>query len=175
MVPEQVTTKTDVIQALLGKRCWYASCGGAAGPTFELAFGRKIPRRFPVKNDKHSEEFRKFEGEANLLVWCTWRLDNPTSPIASSDDTHEHVRAGLEQLVNADITAIDVESPAWDLKIDFSNDLRLRVFCDHLPGDPSFDGNWELEQPDSVIAVGPGSTVALESRASEVPVHERES
>src|SRR2546430_12818252 len=76
--------RETVIQALLGKPCWYVSCGGSVGATFQLAFGAKIPRDHVVNNRAHSDEYRHFEGEANLLVWCTWRLDGPETPRSNS-------------------------------------------------------------------------------------------
>src|SRR5437763_16523148 len=98
-----------------GLRCWYVSCGGAAGPTFELALGGKVPRRIPHKNPAHAEEFRRFEGEANLLVWCSWRLDGPDCPLTSSDDSPRAVIDGLERLVGVHVESVVVTPPAWDL------------------------------------------------------------
>jgi hypothetical protein len=165
MTQKTAVTTADVIHALLGKPCWYVSCG-AVGSTFELAFGKKVPRQQLIRNDEHAEEFRRFEGEANLLVWCTWRLDESTRPVTSSDDADEGIFRTLPRLTGAVVADVLVEMPGWDLVIRFSNDLTLRVFCDHVPGDPSFDGNWELWQPDRVIAVGVGSVCEVEPRTT---------
>lgn len=156
----------EVIQALVGKRCWYASCGGAAGPTFQLAFGKKVRRREEVNNDAHSDEYQQFEGESNLLVWCSWRLDDPARPITSSDDSDGPLREGLSRLVNATVADVRIEMPGWDLRLAFANDLTLRVFCDHVAGDPSFDGNWELWQQQRVISIGASSVCEVEPRES---------
>jgi hypothetical protein len=169
MVDKPFETRDVVIDALFGKPCWYVSCGGAAGPTFQLAIGGKIPRQCPLRNDAHSEEYRQFEGEANLLVWCTWRLDDARGPVTSSDDSDKGIDSGLNRLVGAAITDAAIDLPGWDLQVGFSNGLRLRVFCDHVPGDPSFDGNWELWLPDRVISVGVGSVCDVESRLSASP------
>ncbi len=71
MTAKTMDISLEVTRALEGKECWYVSCGGAVGSTFELVFGKKIPRRHVVRNPAHSEDFRNFEGEANLLVWCS--------------------------------------------------------------------------------------------------------
>jgi hypothetical protein len=58
--------------------------------------------------------------------------------------------------------------PAWDLTLAFSNGLSLRVFCDHVPGNPSFDGNWELWRQDRAAIVGPGARYVMETRTEPV-------
>lgn len=151
------------LDALLGLRCWYVSCGGAAGPTFTLVLGKKVARPVPLTNLAHAENYRQNEGEANLLVWCSWRLDEPDQPVTSSDDTTQAIAQGLGRIVGATLTSLEASPPAWDLKLAFSNGLRLSVFCDHVPGDPSFDGNWELWQQDKAFFVGPGNQVLAET------------
>src|SRR5262245_31199240 len=135
---------STLVDGLRGLRCWYVSCGGAAGPTFQLALGGKVPRKVPLKNPAHSEDYRRHEGETNLMDWCSWRLDGPDRPFTSSDDSEEGMTRELARLVGASVESVAVVAPAWDLTVAFSNGLCLRVFCDHLPGEPSFNGNWEL-------------------------------
>lgn len=158
--------QVEITQAILGKPCWYASCGGAAGSTFQLAFGKRVPRQYVLRNEKHSDEYRNFEAESNLLVWCSWRLDHCSGPISSSDDTNEHISEALTQLVGSAATDVKIDMPGWDLQIGFSSGSTLRVFCDHVPGDPSFDGNWELWEKDRVISIGVGSICEVEPRTA---------
>ena len=117
-----------------------------------------------LRNEAHSDEYRKYEGEANLLVWCTWRLDSTEQPISSSDDTTEHVVQALEALAGREVLNAVINLPGWDIDLSFSGGLVLHVFCDHLPGDPSFDGNWELFLRDRVISVGVGAMCEVEAR-----------
>lgn len=154
----------SLVRSLVGLRCWYVSCGGAAGPTFQLAFGEKIPRREALKNPAHSELYRYYEGEANLLVWCTWRLDGSQGPLTSSDDTDDAINRNLGRLRDTDVRSVSVTSSSWDLRISFKNRLRLLVFCDHVPGEPSFDGNWELWLRHLALYVGPGNRWQVEER-----------
>jgi hypothetical protein len=166
MVAPAATSETPntIEAALLGKTCWHVSCGGAALNTFELALGAKIPRAEPLYDRSRADEYDQFEGEANLLVWCTWRLDSVASPLTSSDDTQEHAIAALCRLVGQTVTSVCVDLPGWDLRLEFSGGLNLHVFCDHLPGDPSFDGNWDLFLPDRIISIGVGSRCESEAR-----------
>ena len=150
---------------LLGLDCWYVAAGGKhVGSTFSLAFGARIPRKFPLTNNSHSDEFRNYEGEARLLVWCTWRLDGMDAPVTSSDDTEQNIVVGLARLVQSKIVDVLIEHPAWDLRLLFSPFLQLRVFCDHVPGSPSFDGNWEIHGVNDSYYFGPGTAMGLESR-----------
>lgn len=164
-MPVAIDELVAEVKENLRKKCWYVSCGGAASTTFELALGKKVRRGFVVRNPAHSWDFRNFEGEANLLVWCTWRLDGANGPLTSSNDTVEHVVAALERLTDKTIVDVRVDLPGWDLHLEFSGGLRLHVFCDHVPGDPSFDGNWELTLTNRCIAIGIGSKCEVEPRA----------
>jgi hypothetical protein len=161
------STMADVaaeVQRSLLKSCWYVSCGGSVGTTFQLVLGEKILRSVPVANPAHSDDFRHFEGEANLLVWCTWRLDSADAPLTSSDDAVEHVEKVLERLVGQTVVDVRVDLPGWDLHLDFTEGARLHIFCDHVPGDPSFDGNWDLFLADKLISIGVGSRCDVEQR-----------
>ncbi len=156
----------ELLPSLKGLECWYVSCGGAAGSTFQLTFGEKVRRPLPLRNSGHSEEFRQFEGEVGLFVWCAWRLDSPDGPVTSWDDAEGSVEAGLGKLMGSRIGSIEVIPPAWDMNITFSNLLCLRVFCDHVPGEPSYDGNWDVRTQNLSIAVGPGTQYRTEPRLS---------
>ncbi|MBY0526657.1 MAG: hypothetical protein K2R98_24890 [Gemmataceae bacterium] len=119
-------------------------------------------------NRTQSEEFRQFEGEANLLVWCSWRLDGMNGPLTSSDDVPDAIVRELSKLIGSTTESVSVTPPAWDLDIRFSNGLTLRVFCDHVPGEPSLDGNWDLWRQGLAAFVGPGARYRIEVQAEPV-------
>lgn len=152
------------VKRLVGKVCWYVSTGGAASTTFELAMGERIPREFAVPNVAHSGEFRKFDGEFGLFVWCAWRLDGTDGPLTSWDDVDENASRLLDTLAGQKITNVKVEPPSWDLTIAFDRGYKLKVFCDHVIGDPRFDGNWDLSMPDKAIYIGASSRCKIEYR-----------
>lgn len=156
-----------VLRSLKGLRCWYVSCGGCTIPTFQLALGKKVLRTVPLRNPAQSKEYRKYMGEASLLVWCSWRLDGLAHPLTSSDDAPNSIEDGLAHLVGLRINSAILTPPSWDLAIHFSHDLALRVFCDHVPGDPSFDGNWDLFLPSQTVSVGPGASYSIEKKTSD--------
>jgi hypothetical protein len=157
-----------LVRSLEGLPCWYVSCGGCTLPTFQLALGDKVRRAVALKNLAHPEEYRHYEGEANLLVWCTWRLDGPEGPLTSSDDTADAITRNLDRLRDAKVRSASLTPNTWDLRVSFRNRLKLTVFCDHVPGDPSFDGNWELWLRNLSLIVGPGNRWSVEER-SDLP------
>lgn len=150
---------------LVGLECWYASFGGKhVGSTFSLAFGDKIPRAIPLTNPSHTEDFCNYEGSANLVVWCSWRLDSQESPESSSDDTDDGIKQALNGIVGSKVVDVVVERPGWDLKLLLFPYQILKVFCDHVPGDPSFDGNWELHTVKESYYFGPGFSTEFVDR-----------
>jgi len=150
---DEAREATALLESLIGRSCWYASHGESVGATFSLAFGKKVQRKHPLQNEAHRSDFRHYEGEYALYVWCTWRLDGPDAPISSSDDTHDRIGRALGSLIEKKVLAICRDLPGWDLRIDFSGGLVLRLFCDHVDGDPSFSGNWELCTPGRTVVI----------------------
>lgn len=164
---EKIPDELDrAVSTLAGLECWAVHCGGAAGSSFQLALGERIPLPAPAKKTKHSDSLPQVEGEAGVLVWCAWRLDSTDGPVTSWDDTDESVDRGLNKLIGSRIVSVEVLPPVWDMNMRFSNSLTLRVFCDHVPGSPSFDGNWDLRTESGSIAVGPGVQVRSEPRSA---------
>jgi hypothetical protein len=152
----------SAVTGLIGLRCWYVSGGGSAGSSFSLALGGKVARDKPLKNTAHSEDFRHFEGEASLLIWCSWRLDGPMEALASSDELPDVGIPKLErELTGCTISQAMVAGGACDLRLVF-DEVTLNVFCDHVPGDPSFDGNWQLSRLGQLLAAGPGFQIHRE-------------
>jgi hypothetical protein len=156
-----------MVTSLVGLKCWYVNAGGSAGSSFSLTLGNKIRRGKPLRNPDVSEEYRLYDGEASLLVWCSWRLDGPDEAITSSDEDTEVLADKLQVLVGRTMTEATVSGRACDLDVVFG-DLALHVFCDHVPGNPSFDGNWQLHYGQRIVAPGPGYRVVWEDSSPHV-------
>jgi hypothetical protein len=142
--------------------CWNLNCGRGVGASFSLDLGKRIPRRVPRFSDNRIVEVEEECGEVQILVWCTWRLDAACGPLTSSDDSDHGIQRGLSKLIGSTVETIAVISPAWDLTVRFSNGLTLKVFCDHVPGDPSIHGNWDFFLSGKSLHVGPGSAYKVE-------------
>jgi hypothetical protein len=161
----------EITSSIRGKECWHVGYGGAAGTVFQLHIGDKLRRdmnlsalKMPFHIDWIPSEIDEYEGEIVLLVWCTWRLDGADGPLTSSDDTIDHVGDALKELKGRKIIDARIDLPAWDLHLFFSDGLTLRVFCDHMPGAPSFRYNWDMAIGDKSIEIGLGSRIEVGPR-----------
>lgn len=152
----------EIVLRLLGMKVWFVNAGGAAGSSFSISFGEKRPRDLPLRNPSVSEEFRKFEGESTLYVWCTWRLESKDEVVSSDQEPPQFIPL-LEELVGQHVTAVKAIGNCFDLDLVFG-DYRLYVFCDHVPPDPSFSINWEMVFPSTNVIVGPGFETEVSPR-----------
>lgn len=161
-----------VVRALEGRPCWYVNAGGAVGTSFSLALGEKIQRESPLRNPSASEEYRQFEGEFGLYVWCSWRLADGDGAIVSS---YEPVfDAGkLKMLTGQVVRDVELEPHSLDLKLCFER-AQLDVFCDHVFSASSYDCNYELHCPQGTFVVGPGFSAIFEGFRHATPRDSRE-
>lgn len=152
------------LRGLIGLPCWYVSAGGCTLPSFQLALGARVPRDRPLANRAQAEEFRTHQPEAGLLVWCSWRLDEPGQETTSSDSQPEPLLAGLGRLVGRSVERVALTGPARDLTLGFTGGATLRVFCDRVASDGSGGGqeNWSLHRADGVLFAGPGHAWGVE-------------
>jgi hypothetical protein len=143
-----------ILRGLRGMKCWRVTAGGSAGSIFSLDFGKKVLAPRPVRSSRLKVE--RFWGEADLMVWCCWRLD-AARPLVSSDQEANVVKRKLHVLVSRSITSASVTAPAYDLTISFTGGLVLRVFCDQVAESRrEFKGNWDMALRGRDIEVGPG-------------------
>lgn len=154
----------EIVARVVHKICWCVDAGGSGGNTFGLHIGDKLPWPIPLRDGAHRDKLGDFQGEFHVIVWCTWRLDAVDKPIASSDEDPDVIAAALQVLVGKTVCSMHVAPPAWDLSIGFSGGLNLEVFCDHIPGDPSFSGNWDLAIDDIILCAGPGHSLTSAKR-----------
>jgi len=82
-------------------------------------------------------EFSKQQWD--LWIDCAWRLDNGEKVIAAYFDSADFVKPILAELKGTTLTEIKYESVSQDLKLNFSNGMRLKVFTYS-----TMDKQWEL-------------------------------
>jgi hypothetical protein len=152
------------MSALEGARCWNVSAGGSAGSHFLLDLGRM--RRLPRQTSfgPHTDYVQIHEGEFIIFVLCSWRLDGPSFPLSSSEVPAESIGKDLSMLTGKTIFRIEATSPAWDLRVTFSDDLSLTVFCDQVTGS-EYDYNWEVVLSEESLSAGPGYKITTEARS----------
>lgn len=149
-----------LLQNTVGEKCWHVSKASVTLPTFSLTFGRKVPRAKPLRNSDGTS-FSKYTGRISLYVWCTWRLENGSRVLVSSDDDKSEIARVLQRMVGDTVAGFELMPPAWDLRLRFANGKRLHIFCDHTQVSPSYDGNWSVRVGSRRIDVGPGAKIAI--------------
>ena len=96
-----------------------------------------------------------YEGESNLMVWSSWRLQRKLRVISTSEDMESRAIRSIESIVGATILEVTVTSPANDMVICFDTGVVLHLFCDRVGGKTK--QNWEIFAGPKIIAAGPGS------------------
>jgi hypothetical protein len=142
----------EELQALILRlrqtECWAVIAGRGTGSAIDLHFGAKVTRKTALSNPTLSEEERRFEGEISVYVTSAWRLDSDVNVICGWLDADENVDEmvrGLKSMVGHKVGAVEVRTPAWDLRISFDNGLSLVIFADQTSLDDGdnysvFDG-----------------------------------
>jgi hypothetical protein len=151
----------EISAALLGKRCWYAYVG--VGCTFSMDLGRRLLRDRPLTHRQHPPEYRKYEGESSLLVWCSWRVESARGPLASSDNEFDLCQEAIRRLIGRSVEDVRIE-PGWSLRLALSSGLVVSVFADHVGPKAIFDGNWELWRPEQAYVIGTDLTCQILDR-----------
>lgn len=158
----------EAVQTLIGKKCWSVGYGELLACSIGLDFGARLRRLHPLRNTACSPEKREYDSEVGLILWCPWRLDGKTTPLASSDQHCDVFGKVLDELIGKTVIAAQAWPPAWDMRVRFDGDIELCVFCEYIPGDPSFDGNWDLAVRELIVSVGPGYKWELSDRVGIV-------
>jgi hypothetical protein len=153
----------DALQGLKSQRCW--SIKGSRGGALAMSFGQMIKRRKPLTNPQLTQQERDYDGELNLFIRCAWRLDDASRVLGIWSDEGEVSRKiprGLDPLVDAEVTAVAVMRPAYDLNLLFPHGLTLRLFCDRSGGDDDDDYNYFLSCLSGIYTVCPNGRITFE-------------
>jgi len=168
--------EAEIKSSLLGRKCWYAYT--SVGNTPKLVLGRKVPRdaedlaaraKLAARREsrgvaRHDPDvWERCQGESELLVWCSWRLDDAKGPVTSWDDEPQRCEDGIRGLIGHGVRNVEIGA-GWNLRVDFASGLVLSVLPDHVGPSASFDGNWELWRPDQAYLIGTDLTCEVIDR-----------
>ncbi len=123
----------EALAALVGCPCWDVSAGRGTGSFVLMSLGKKIPRKQELPNPRLEPEKRRFRGEYVLYIMSSWRLDSAKQVVCGAwDDSSPGgpMLKGLACLVGTTVSGFSLDRVALDLDIQFSNDLRMKIFCD---------------------------------------------
>jgi hypothetical protein len=151
---------------LVSKECWRIVAGKGTGSVVSLQIGDKIPRKRRVDNPALPSDIQNFEGEYIVFVECVWRLDAVNEVICGAwNDNSEggKMLKGLKRLVGQRVTSVTLGRPGFDLEIGFSNDLKLKLFCDQTNEIDNRD-NYMFFTPSEIITISVASKIEVEPR-----------
>lgn len=152
-------TFVNDLQKLIGLECWGFS--GGQGSIISIDFGDKIPRGLPVDNENLSEDVRNFDSEFSLFVNCVWRVESNDAVLFGAWTEHEIVDSESKKLIGQKVESIEIIEPAFDLIVTFSNDLRLKIFCDQT-NEEDINDNYNYFTPKIIYVVGHKSFLHIE-------------
>lgn len=124
-----------VLSDLVGAECWSVVAGAGTGSVILLQIGEKLPRDKVIPNPHLSEDARRFDGEFHLYVEAVWRLDSHKGVVCGAWDDNRAggpMLKGLSRLRGSIVESFDLEEVGMDLVFKFSNNLKLKIFCDQL-------------------------------------------
>ena len=137
-------------KALVGKDCWYVACGGCTGSVIALYIGAAVPRSEPLNNKAHPLFVQYHNSEYRLMVWCPWRLVGSAGPITGAGEPSTldgPMVRGIARVEHQTIVGVRVDEFTLDLRVTFSSDLELTLFCDTTELS-SVTSDWILFRPD---------------------------
>jgi hypothetical protein len=112
---------------ILNQECWDSFI--SYGTTLCLHFGRK--QIHYSKDIKHRIE----TGVFCFIILCSWRIETSNEIICTwqdnDGDDYSKIFSSAELFKGSKVIKIDLSMPSYDLTIEFSNGLILKVFCDY--------------------------------------------
>lgn len=133
---------------------WMVIGGGRVqGTVVELGFGGRIPRSPSIPNPKLPEEYRDFNAEFGLMIYCAWRVESGDEILAGCYETTEEGACDVspvESLIGRTVVHAKVSQPGFDLKIEFNDGRRIALFCDQTEED---EANYSFFVDDLVYSV----------------------
>lgn len=154
------------LRQITSKPCWSVIAGEGTGSIVSLDFGEKVPRHTPLKNSQLTKIERENEGEMSLMIWCAWRLDGPKGVICGSTDSNANdgpMVKGAKMLVGRSVEAVEILSPAFDLRLIFRGQFVLNIFCDQTSERDATE-NYTFYGKDNAFTVDAGSRLSVEKR-----------
>lgn len=130
------TLLNQLLEDLVGKKCWAFYAGPSTGSAVILDFGDKIPRKRKLSNPNLTSDERNYAGEYVVGIHdAAWRLSCNKDVIATHRDNNsvgQRMLQGLEQLIGLEVTSVAISKMSSDLMMFYENGYRLEIFCDSL-------------------------------------------
>lgn len=149
---------TSDLQKLVGKECWGIVEGEGTGSIIDFKLGEKILMEKPIENEYLPRDLQLYNSEFSLFVQSVWRVDSRERVICGAWTEHEFVHQEMAQIIGQTVKTIELFEPAFDLKITFSNELKLNIFCDQT-NDVDENDNYSYFTPEIIYTVAHKSSL----------------
>ena len=123
------------LNELIGLECWGVTGGEGTGSVISIDIGIKTLRKKPSKNSQLSELVANYDSSHGFMLYCPWRIETNTNILSASympNDNNGIMVKGLKEITGTTIKNVICESPAYDLRIEFSNETNLIVHCSNI-------------------------------------------
>ena len=123
------------VNELIGLECWGVTGGEGTGSVISIDIGKKTLRKKPSKNPHLSELVAKYNSSHSFMLYCPWRIETNKNILSASfmpNNNNEIMVKGLKEITGTTIKNVICESPAYDLRIEFSNETNLIVHCSNI-------------------------------------------
>jgi len=128
-----------------GSRCWNV-CTCECAQSLRLSFGKAVESRVYNQSLK-----KRYDGQYELFVLCSWRLDSPDSRICGAGCDHDKIKQTASCLIGDTFESIEIIPPFCDATVHFRSGKKLRIFCDYFDKDGS---NWFCSDKESWYDAG---------------------
>ena len=110
-----------------------------------------------------------FEGEIEVLAWCSWRLQTSKRVIATDSTPEAERRAAVSKLKGRVVEGCWLFEASGDLIVFFSGDLRLHFIADYLPESEAVLENWQVAADSKTLYLSAQGRLGLETADSSAP------
>jgi len=125
----------ESLNNLIGMECWGVTGGEGTGTVISLNIGDKILRKKPSENPHLPELVAKYESSHGFMLHSPWRIESSTEIFSGShmpNDNNGAMVNGLKKILGTTIKSVMCNKPAYDLRIEFSNEINLIVHCSNI-------------------------------------------
>ena len=114
------------------------------GSFITMEFGKELECEITIRGKVE----RETRGEWYFWIqMCSWRIDEKLFPIAGCEDSRETIEKALKKIENKKLINIEILNAAYDMKIEFENEIIMNLFSIYTEKDSSSE-NWILFTPE---------------------------
>ena len=147
---------------LKDKPLWGMSAGNKKGCNLHFRFGAELPEEKQIFLINVPDAYpREYQGEYDLFIKCTWRLDSQEKVLCSNKSYFRTVCRGLNKIKGKVVRDIELHFPGYDLTLYFDKGLTFKIFCDAVNLKYGGDNYYYSVLPEDNFEIGTLSRLKL--------------